>query len=513
MDDNNDGLFYVIDYDAANIEGVGRFVLQPQKIEPPVKDEIKERFHSMRDIARANRPSYFGNNRFFEHRVQRENAVIFYKQGMFMKDFTDNYKGNTEYKEYFPYYQLMSYEQLRTYFTWRSDVRKGNVAVTSLSYVFLYIYELLNNIGVDNPQDGLDKLMTFWKSYSTDNKTIDKYVLRWLKDYHIYYQMPQSFKDFVENNNLTSYYPKLADTGDNFELFCAISKYDIKSSSFFTGDNVKLVIDCFYFVTDKLRQLFFDNGIHFDESIFQPTKKMTAWQPFKGALFHPWLKQPDRRIVLSENEIYICKQNIWTFSTVITTESGRQLIGYMMKQIESVLRTVTKYKYKLTANVETVTHEVVGKLSKAGLSLEKLVTAAVMEFYRETTKTVVSVDHSALSRIRQEALSTQEKLIIEETPVTQTPLNLSISAPQETAITDAWESLKTALNETEIQALLTVMHGEADIKKFADDNGIMLEVLIDGINEKAMDFVGDNLLDDEFTIYDEYIEQVKELVG
>ena len=40
----------------------------------------------------------------------------------------------------------------------------------------------------------------------------------------------------------------------------------------------------------------------------------------------------------------------------------------------------------------------------------------------------------------------------------------------------------------------------------------MLEVLVDGINEKAMDFIGDNLLDEEFVLYDDYKEQVKELI-
>lgn len=524
----DDELFYVIDYDSSNIEGVGKFVLKSQKIYPPKKDEIRDLFQSMRDIAWANRSQYFGNNKFFDTKVRQENAKIFYKQGMFMKDFTDSYNEKTQFSSYFPNYQMMSYEQLRTYFTWRTEVRKGNVTDTSLSYAFLYIYELLGNIGVDDPQDGLNKLMSFWKDFRVYTKTIDKYVLRWLKDYHIYYELPQSFKEFVEKNNLAEHYPKMMDSDNNFDFFCTISKYDIRSSTFFTDDNIKLITDCFYFITNKLKQVFVANGIHFDEAIFQPPKKMTVWQPFKDALFYQWMKQPDRRIVLSENEIYICSQNNWVTSSVITSESARLLIGYIMKQMESVLRVATKYKYKLSTNINTVTHTVVGKLNEAGLSLEKIVSDAVMEFYREATKTVVLVDHSALSRIRQEALATQEKLIVPEQnesfiPI-PAPLNLSLTTPQDmppmrspvdesATISYAWKSLKNSLSETEIQALLVLMFEEKDIKKFADKNGIMLEVLIDGINEKAMDFVGDNLLDEEFTIYDDYKDQVKEMVG
>lgn len=552
-----DELFYVIDYGSSNMDGVGKFVLKSQKIAPPQKDEIRDLFHSMRDIARSNHPQYYNNNKFYDKRVQQANAKIFYKQGMFMKDFTDNYDETTQFSSYFPNYQMMSYEQLRTYFTWRTKVRKGNVTDTSLSYAFLYIYELLNNIGVDDPQDGLNQLMSFWKEFSVHNKTIDKYVLRWLKDYHIYYELPQSFQEFVEEHHLAKHYPKMADTDHTFELFCAISKYDIRSSAFFTDDNIKLITDCFYYVTNKLKQVFVANGIHFDESIFQPTKKMLIWQPFRDALFYQWIKQPDRRIVLSENEIYLCNQNNWATGTVIALEDGRLLIGYIMKQMEAVLRVATKYKHKLSANLGTVTHAVVVKLNEAGLSLDKIVSDAVMEFYSEATKTVVTVDHKELLRIRLEALATQEKLIVPEQnesyiPI-PAPLNLSVTKlpmtnPQITPLQDMpaiteppeepspihspvdasapvpepidtstersnpWNSLMNAFSETELQALSVLISGEKNIKQFADSNSVMLEVLIDGINEKAMDFVGDNLLDDEFTIYEDYKDQVKEMV-
>ena len=522
----DDGSFYVIDYGLSDIKGAGKFVLKSQQIQPPAKDEIRDRFYSMRDIARVNSSLFLANNRFFDQRTQQDNANIFYKQGMFMKDFSDSYTENTPFSSYFPNYQMMGYEQLRTYFTWRTEVRKGNVNDTALSYAFLYIYELLNNIGAADPEDGLEKLMFFWKAFSVHNNAIDKYVLRWLKDYHIYYMMPQPFKEFVGKNNLAQHYPKMTDTEDNFDLFCAVSKYDIRQSAFYTNDNIKLITDCFTFVFNLLKQVFTQNGMNFDQSIFQPTKKMLVWRPFKDALFHQWMKQPDRQIVLSEKEIYICRQNNWFFNTVITSESGKKLIGYILKQMESVLRKAAKYKHKLSANINAVNHELIGKLDQTGLSLEKIINDAVFTFYREATKTVVSVDHSALSRIRQEALVTQEKLII---PETEEPSFLEPAAPDlsvsaihatppmlpsaEASVSDVWQEFKTALSATEMQALALVLQGNTHIKHFADKNDIMLEVLADGINEKAMDFIGDNLLDNDFRLYDDYIIQVKEMAG
>jgi len=511
----SDGIFYELEYDSRPVPDVGKTLLNPQKITEPEKDEIRNLFSRMRDIARAHHSRY-DYSRFFDRRVQYNNAEIFHQQGMFMKDYEDDYSGNVPFSQYFPYYQMMGYEQLRTYFTWRTGVRKGNVTDTSLSYAFLYIYELLGNIGVNDQQDGLDKLMSFWQSFRVYNDSIDKYVLRWLKDYHIYYALPQSFKAFTEKYNLTKHYPKIAETEDSFDLYCAISKYDIRKSAFFTDENSKMITNCFSYVIERIKQEFEAAGMHFDDAFFRPTRKIITWQPFRDALFYHWVKQPDRRVVLSENEIYICSKNIWTSSTQITSEKGRQFIGYVLKQMEAVLRKVAKYRFKITANINMINEETVRRLTKSGIFIEKIVSAAVMEFHAESTKTVVTVDHASLARIRQEALVTQEALTVEE------PVELTLPAADQSifadsadiepaAAPDGWESLKDVLNENELQALKVILQGE-DIKTFAAECGTMPEVLVDGINEKAVDYIGDNLMDEDFVLYDDYKKQVMELV-
>lgn len=557
----SDGLFYEIEYDNSPIPGAGKFVLKAQKIVAPETDEIRELFYRMRDIARQYPLPYSNSSRFYDRRVQQVNSRTFYRQAVFMKDFEDDYKEQASFSSYFPYYQMMGYEQLRTYFSWRTNVRRGLVNSTSLSYVYLYIYELLNNIGVDNPKEGLDRLMSFWTSFKIHDSSIDKYLIRWLKDYHIYYNLPQTFRDFVKEHDLTKHYPNMADDQNSFELFCSISKYDIRKSTYFTEGNSKHVIDCFYYVIKRIRQEFENANIRFDDAIFHPTKKLVSWTPFKGALFYNWLKQSDRRVVYSDSEIYICNHNEWMFSTVITTDRGRQFIGYVMKQMESVLREITKYKYKITANIDMMNQDTVSKLQRSGIFIENLVKAATIEFYREATKTVVTVDQASLDRIRQEAYSTQEALIVEEQkeatylsqlPVKQSPEDSNIfsdniiekladnSSPLSSNYTidylaehsidhvakhtdkhfmehsDIWNGLRQALSEMELQALAVVLQSDnsiyTSIKEFADHSNIMLEVLVDKINDKAMDYIGDSILDEDINIYEDYEEQVKGMV-
>jgi len=197
-----------------------------------------------------------------------------------------------------------------------------------------------------------------------------------------------------------------------------------------------------------------------------------------------------------------------------------------MKKMEAELRKTVKYKYKLSANLDMVNPYTLDKLHKAGIFIDKIIESAVFEFYKEATKTVVRVDHEALDRIRLEALDTQQSLIVEEQEKTY-DFNTSIdcidsvssdqnifSDPSDVEVSsnfDIWDMLKDALNENELKALdVIIVNG--DLKKFADESGIMLEVLVDGINEKAMDYIGDNILDEDMAIYEDYEEYIKGMV-
>ena len=226
-------------------------------------------------------------------------------------------------------------------------------------------------------------------------------------------------------------------------------------------------------------------------------------------------------------------------------------MGNSFKQMKSVLRSLPKYRRKLTANMNSLSPMMADELRKAGISLETVIAQAVTEFYREATRTVVRVDRSALDRIREESLATQEKLVVPEQEVVSESVSWGVqnssalderkldagittvdseeadlpasnieefdskktdSAPCQEAEPNPWEALNDLLTDTEKEALALAINGETNIKQFADAHGIMLEVLMDGINEKSMDCIGDSLLDDEFTIYDDYIEQVKGIV-
>lgn len=527
--------FYEIEYDSCSMPGVGKYVLKSLKTPEPAKDEVRELFYQMREIARVHK--YNTNyTKFYDNRYQSNNALIFYQQGMFMKDFVDDYCEIKGFNEYFPFYQMMGYEQLRTYFTWRGKVRNGEVTDTALSYGFLYIYELLSNIGVENARDGLERLLVFWREFREFHTMLDRYIPRWLKEYHIYYELPHTFQEFIQKNHLDGYFIDLITPQNRMEFLLTLSKYDITKSKFYSGDHVQWVKRCFESVITELDLLCVEKERALDNFIFLPSRKRAEWKPFRDAVFYPWKEQRDRRVIYSEHEIYVCQNNLWTSNTIATFEYGRQLIGYLLKQIEVVLRQLVGYKYKLAINLTTIQQDIMDDFQKVNIFLEHVVRESVGKCYREANKTVVKVDFGALSKIREEALLIQEKLIVFEEsdstilvtqnvtePVTldkgfqemaaENILRKPVSLRSVDSDTDPiWMILKERFTEIELGALALIMYEHGNLKDYGNQYGVMLEVLVDGINEKAMDILGDNLIDETFTLYDDYKEQIKEMM-
>ena len=61
--------------------------------------------------------------------------------------------------------------------------------MSALSFAFLYIYELINQVGVTDPLDGYQKLKAFRDSYGQLDEGILSYLRKWMTDYVVYYEL------------------------------------------------------------------------------------------------------------------------------------------------------------------------------------------------------------------------------------------------------------------------------------------------------------------------------------
>lgn len=151
---------------------------------------LPDQYRKMREISRWQDDPKGGAGRWLSE------AELFYRQGLLMADFEDDCPYNGTFKSYFPTYNAMSDRQLRGYFTWRAQVRRGNIEETSTSFAFLYLYELICGIGVDDPLDGFDKIKAFWDAYRAFEPGIDRFARVWLQDYAIFHGLdPKLLRD------------------------------------------------------------------------------------------------------------------------------------------------------------------------------------------------------------------------------------------------------------------------------------------------------------------------------
>ena len=511
---------YIQDSEPLSADNSGIRILSSmssQPIKPRIMDPIREKFYEMRKLN-------------IERPFARTDSELFYRQAKFMEDFTDDYEGNAKFNMYYPFYQNMGYEYLRTYFTWRTKVRQGDIQPISMSYVYLYIYELLSGIGTNDPADGLKKLLVLWNNDSFIKPGVEKYLPKWFKDYFIFYEMPDSFSSFVEEHKMQKYYSLSLlfdeNTKNKLELWNSISGYDVTNSKFYNDGNEQIISDCFIAVLGAVQDFCNKRNTRFEDLLIYSVSRRSPWQPFKQALFGSRVNQTDREIKISEFERYYCKNGQWTANLPIYYSSQKDFVGYVIKKTEACLRQAVNYKYKLAADMKSGSkpfRELQRPAAKRA-ELDKVIEKAVSDFYRDLNRIAVKVDHVNLARIREEALETQEQLIVPEDSGITATVTVVISEnemppmlyeePLTLSFADGWKALKNALTDVERQALSLALQESADLKSFANENNIMLEVLADSINEKAADSIGDNLLevDDDLILYDEYRENVAAIV-
>ncbi|MCL1803978.1 MAG: TerB N-terminal domain-containing protein [Eubacteriaceae bacterium] len=491
---------------------------KPQKITQIEANPIREKFYKMRSLA--------SDNPF-----ARNDAKIFYHQAVYMEGFDDDYEGEAEFMMYYPYYQHMGYEQLRTYFTWRKHVRSGDIWHTSLSYIFLHIYELLSGIGVESALDGLNRIMDLWLALREYEPSLDNYLPQWLKDYHIYYELPHTFIEFIEEHSLHEFYSELllfSDSKDqegSLSLWNGVSSYNIKKSKFYEG-NEQLLAASFHAVLDAIKKLCSSRNASIEDLFVHSTYEGISWHPFPRALFYSEKAQRDRQVEMPGKEVFYCLNNVWYANASVEHSGKRELIGYIIKKTEASVRQASKYKYKITASISPASQSI-KKLKEIGIKaseLESAIDAAVREYFASLSRTVVTVSLGNLERIREEAQGTQEMLVVEEegSEANDSLSRMPVESVGEIAIENQselgeWQALRQALSPDEIEALRIALKSPGSIKSFAISKGVMLEVLADGINEKASDIIGDSLLEldfrDQMLIYDDYEQNVIEIVG
>jgi len=495
-------------------------------------------FDKMRKTVR--KANYIDYNNIYSYIDSK--AEVFLKQAEYMKGFVDDYRLEKPLNKHYTTYEDMDDEQLRTYFTWRAKVRNGEIKDISLSYAFCYIFELINDIGIYDANDGLKKLTGFWNGFRIHSDKIDSYLSAWVKDYYIthYAKLSDSLDTVLEAYPIP--YKTQITSIDNLKqglldinLLEMHSTYKITKKAFYKNGNTKDIEDCLNVVVEALCELFNRNGLDFLDIFL--SKHTEGYMPFKGAVYTSQTDEEDLVVKLSEYETCIRKQGQWSIQTYNTNEFSHTK-GYILKTIEIHMRSALGGKQNLKA---PTTSELIQEFKKLNHSWEKVekwrreayqlikskkfeqtIICAIQKYKSSSmvaSESTISenksleIDMSELTRVRKEHMQTAEKLNTEDEENVEDVEVAEIISAENTPLAKSLEgfSALVSLMSTDEYIFVTSLLNSENI--IHTD----LELMVEAINEKALDSISDNLIegfDGQYFIYEEYSgELLKSLEG
>lgn len=435
--------------------------------EPQAQRFIPPKIREMRKLARSDG---FG-------------AKTFYDQGRFMEAFEDDYDYRGDFAQYFPTYQHMTDVQLRGYFSWRTKVRKGTVEKTSLSFAFVYIYELLNQIGVRTPLDGFHALRNFWTAYREHDARINGYVGLWLKDYVIYNNLDKSLLEGLSDIVFDRAVVVLLDyksygADEVFAALNSLSAYDLEKSRFFKlhPEDVRNVVHRVFSVVSEY---------HNRKPQKSACDKMfgrvcvSSYSMFKSAVFFHRTGHADRVYEIGTCHRYICRSGRWSCERFLWYGTNNRQIGALLKTVDYLMRQ--RYGFNSTLRMGKINKIITGKIDKE--------IAKYLEDKRKNVIPEIAIDTSKLQTIRTTALATQSKLLVDE-PEDEAP------PEAEAVVENNAPETPSGLSDDERRLMECLLNG-GDPESLFRGRGLLLSVLVDAVNEKLYDLFGDTVIADE----------------
>ncbi len=504
-------------------------------------------------------------------------AELFYRQGMFMADFEDDCPYHGEFKSYYPTYNAMSDRQLRGYFTWRTRVRRGDIQETSLSFAYLYIYELLNGIGVANAEEGFERLRTVWRAYREFSPEIDRFVVPWLRDYVIYHGLdPALLEDdptiafdrallrlvqasapfdpeVLENIDELTLEPESeslaavpgapaaparetalplppdsAREGELLEAIDALSTYRVRLARLYHDypDDLRHVA-CAVFV--RLLRYYRKNRVNgLIESLFGEQARM-PYTMFGSAVFFEAQPHADADYLLDPIHGYRCRNGRWECVRTYGAHDKSSKLGAVMRAVDRKLRAALSYPHPLKEQ----------KLPKYLAEMIDKEISAWLSWKEAHAPRRVDIDLAQLAGIRRSAAEIREALLTDEeredapteAPGGEAPAEASVlkqssdrslreqscgTAPEVSAgASPNAQPLLSARNAViepgeNVAETAPDLGGDADALDAVEraylqallagttptvPAGVSEDMLVDGINEKLFDLVGDTVIE------------------
>lgn len=428
----------------------------------------------------------------------------FYLQGKLMASYEDDYEGRQSFLRYYPTYHDLTVGQARTYFTWRTKIRQNIYEKISDSYAYIYLYELLNGIGIKDPEEGLDKLINFNKNYAQRfSPEIGAYLERWIRDYIVFYNINKANNTFFvkEQDNDKKYerllYPDQFSSHEVAENLIKLSNYKICNCPLY-----KKSIEKFEYLLVLIWHKILDlrnDGFDFFTSYVAYKNQMTI-QLFSAAVFNHELEPQTTSYEIDQIRKYFYdkEKDTWYCESYWGLTGQKSIMGNFLHEVDREIRL----RFNLGRNLKP------RKIEKHYL---KAIKDGIEEYRIEEQKLKqpkIEFNLSQLSTIREDAAGTRDSLLTEE----ELQAEQEEKEQLEEAIVDN-EQEDYGLSSEEMSTIILLLKGK-DLNKYLKEHHLMAAVIIDNINEKLFDEFGDNVIEfinDIPTVIEDYQEDLEDM--
>ncbi|MCD8011275.1 MAG: TerB N-terminal domain-containing protein [Lachnospiraceae bacterium] len=346
-------------------------------------------------------------------------AQIFYLQARYMEEFEDDCPYDGEVIHYYPTYQSLSTPELRGYFTWRTRLRHGNLEKTSLTYAYLYIYELLHQIGSQTKEEGLTALLCFYEQYGALDPHILRHTRQWIADYAIYYYLPvESVRDFVnadfDEALLSLSHCDIIDDEALFPAILRLSSYRLDRSISYrqSPEELAQVICAAYRRLNDRYAMRYERP--YSQKLYRNPTLKARYFPFYAAVFYDQRKIGHYEYRVSPLQRYLCEKNRWSVEKEYAAPQPNKELGTFVRTADRLWREKQGLRPALKPGDENKT--IIKLLSE---SIKKV---------RKPAPLRVEFDLSRLPDIRRSSEAVGQALMTEEERYTETGTSVAAGA-------------------------------------------------------------------------------------
>ncbi|MBE6598528.1 MAG: hypothetical protein E7638_03690 [Ruminococcaceae bacterium] len=416
-----------------------------------------------------------------------------------------------EFFAYVPQYSKMNDKQQQFYLYVRDSIRQGTYIRADLSYILLYIYEIINLPNLIPPEKGASLLADIWLHYREWYPRIDVFLSEWLSNYCLIHQVPLPsaltpiLPQIVKKAQFKEFYLDVFSDGDMPSLAEALmefsSDYDYRRSRYYKGHEKDYEEKLPAAVSEALTAAYREKRGIF---AFEKKYRLTI-DAYCGAVVPAEIK---RRI---DVEFY-------SFTRPIET---RKIVTELVKYAENKLRLALKIKAKLAVNdISSADCNVIDRffapmIPEKAPSKAASAAAAEAEYLKLYEADSSGFDFTAAEQIEQSSWDNTNMLTAaEEDRAAEKDTQSEIPVPP-ASLSDSHSTVEkedtSSENTAEKEGLLAAMDGT--FRKYCRDNGFFDSDMASKINEIFLDILGDIVLeesDGEYKLIEDYREDVLE---